>query len=131
MQISKLLTFSVCAATGFALNVPGLPTLPALPATSSLPVVGSGLPNLPSTSSLPAVGSIAGNLPVPAALPSGLPTDPAALLGNVAEVIQILQVVTALLNNVPIPGLGAIGVGSALIPTLLNTAQGLLKVPGV
>ena len=111
--------------------VTGVPNLPAVP-TSAIPnlpaATGVKIPDVPGLPSLPAVDVPAvGDLPVPALPLPGVP-DPKDLISRITQVIQILQIITALLSGITIPGLGALGVGSALIPLLIKTAAGLLKI---
>lgn len=114
---------------------PSLPvsetSVPGIGASPSLPVSVTSVPGIGASSSLPvsvpSVPSTTGAPSVPA-----VPTDLTELLANIQSAIQILEVVTALLNNqdLQIPELGSIGVDSALITTLLATVESLLKVLG-
>ncbi|KAL8823378.1 MAG: hypothetical protein Q9191_005915 [Dirinaria sp. TL-2023a] len=147
----NLVFFAALATAADALTVPGLPNvgLPSVPVSLPVPVPTSslGLPPLPPvslpTSSLPI--PIPGGLPVstglplPGGLPSvpgvpsvpNVPTDPTALLGNISQAISLLQLITNLLQSqgLQIPGVGGIGVGSALVNALLGAVATLLKNP--
>ncbi|CAF9935491.1 MAG: hypothetical protein HETSPECPRED_009806 [Heterodermia speciosa] len=108
------------AAPALTYSTPSLP-VPSFPVQSVIPT--SGLPALPGVSSLPS------NVP---AVPASLPIDPSVVLkNNIVEAIQILEYIATELLNIPVPGLGSVGVGSALIPFLLSKVVGLLSVPGI
>ena len=118
------------------LPAPGIPT-PSLPGVPGLPIPTPSLPGVPGlpVSGLPALPALpvpTSGLPKVPALPTGLPTDPTVVLkNNIVGAIQILQYIATELLNIPLPGLGSIGIGSSLIPYLLNKVEGLLIVPGI
>lgn len=144
----NLVYFAVLATAADALNLPSLPNAGSLPVSLPVPLptgalggVDSALPSLP-TSGLPTSGlPLPGGLPIPSGLPlpSGppsvpnvpnVPKDPTALLGNISQAISLLQLITGLLQSqgLQIPGVGGIGIGSALVNSLLAAVATLLKV---
>ena len=142
MHLSNLFALFAYAVAASALSVPTVPAPASLPATSALPTL-PGLPGVklpavsdlpippvPGASTVPGVPTVPGAPAVP-----GAPTVPGAPAvpgvpdaTEISQAIGVLQISLALINGVEIPGLGAFGVGTSLVPTLLTTACNLIKV---
>ncbi|MCJ1223587.1 hypothetical protein MMC12_000230 [Toensbergia leucococca] len=119
------------ATSGLVPSLPiaggGLPTsgLPSIPLTTGLPGVGAGL-TIPNPTNLPSTGALTGSLPIPA-----------AILKNLSSAIQILSLVTTLIQQVlgavpssaNVGGVSAVAGGDA-VSELLGVLGGIEKRDG-